>query len=160
MLHTDSTSLAQAYARLDPPDMVIASLFPKGEAGISENGLSLAMAAQFHNPDVVTIMLSDSAVFSQGELFAMLGSLRCVLPRPIHVHDLVETARYFLERGPVDCAPRVGSPDLCGLCVLAPPNCHRLAAPLVGGRSCRGGADCAVSGLRVSYAVNSLGGSR
>ena len=130
LLHTDSTSLAQAYARLDPPDMVIASLFPKGTAGIAENGLSVAMAAQFHNPDVVTILLSDSAVFSQGELFAMLGSLRCVLPRPIQVHDLVETARYFLERGPVDCAPRDGGPDLCGLCVLSA-NCHRLAEPIV-----------------------------
>ena len=128
VLHTDSTSLAQAYARLDPPDMVIASLFPQGTAGESESGLSLAMAAQFHNPDVATILLSDSAVFGQGELFAMLSSLRCVLPRPIQVHDLVEVARYYLERGPVDCAPRAGEPIFCGLCVLSP-SCQRLEGP-------------------------------
>ncbi|WP_376874436.1 hypothetical protein [Albirhodobacter sp. R86504] len=126
ILHTDSTSLAQSYARLDPPDLLIASLFPKGTGCVSENGLSVAMAAQFHNPDVVTIFLSDSPVFSQGELFAMISSLRCVLPRPIQVHDLVEIARYFLRVGPVDCALAEGAPDLCGRCVLSD-SCERQA---------------------------------
>lgn len=97
VLHTDCTSLAQVYARINPPDMVIAALFPDGTTGIDEDGLCVAMAAQFHNPDVVTILLSDSVVFGQGELFAMLSSLRCVLPRAFCVHDLVETAQYYLK---------------------------------------------------------------
>lgn len=102
VLHTDCTSLAQVYARIDPPDLVIAALFPDGTAGIDENGLSVAMAAQFHNSDVMTILLSDSAVFGQGELFAMLTSLCCVLPRAFCVNDLVETAQYFINRRSAD----------------------------------------------------------
>ena len=129
VLRTDSTSLAQAYARLNPPDLVIAALFPQGTAGVAENGLSVAMAAQFHNPDVVTILLSDSAVFGHGELFSMLSSLRCVLPRAFQVVDLVETALYFLEQGAVDCAPTKTSGGFCELCQLNE-TCERSALPL------------------------------
>jgi hypothetical protein len=108
VLHTDCTSLAQAYARLNPPDLLIAALFPDGTAGVDESGLSVAMAAQFHNPNVVTILLTDSAVFGQGELFAMLSSLRCVLSRSFCVRDLVETAGHYLRLSQGACEASMG----------------------------------------------------
>ncbi|KDB02405.1 hypothetical protein U879_17755 [Defluviimonas sp. 20V17] len=104
--------------RVDPPDLLVTALFPEGDQIGGESGLSVAMAAQFHNPALVTILLSDSLIFSQGELFSMLGSLRCVMRRPAPVDDLIEIANHFLEHGPVNCAPSANGPDICASCLL------------------------------------------
>ena len=120
VLHTDSTQQAVSCARLERVDMVIAALFPRGLGSDEESGLNLALAAQFHNPDVVTILLSDSAVFTGGELFDMLFSLRCVLPRPLPLADLMEIALHFLDVGPVDCASeQLDGTEVCGRCLLS-----------------------------------------
>jgi len=74
-----------------------------------ESALSAAVSAQFRTPDLVTSLLSESELFSQGELFSMLSPLRCVLRRPVKVDNLAEIATYFLDKGPVDCAPSSGS---------------------------------------------------
>lgn len=109
---------AMTLARIDPPDLLITALFPEGEGTGAESGLSVALAAQFHNPDLVTILLSDSLLFSQGELFSMLGSLRCIMRRPPPVDDLIEVAAHFLANGPVNCAPSATGPDICRKCAL------------------------------------------
>ncbi len=109
---------AMNLVRVDPPDLLVTALFPEGDQIGGESGLSVAMAAQFHNPALVTILLSDSLIFSQGELFSMLGSLRCVMRRPAPVDDLIEIANHFLEHGPVNCAPSANGPDICANCLL------------------------------------------
>ena len=116
--HIPAVGRAMNVTRVDPPDLLIASLFPESDRPGGESGLSVAMAAQYHNPGLVTILLSDSLIFSQGELFSMLGSLRCVMRRPAPVADLVEIAEHFLGHGPVNCAPSAGGPDICGHCLL------------------------------------------
>lgn len=131
VLHTDSTQRAVTCARLERVDMVIAALFPRGLGSDEESGLNLALAAQFHNPDVVTILLSDSAVFTGGELFDMLFSLRCVLPRPLPLGDLMEIATHFLAAGAVDCATaKPGGTEVCGRCLLAGACAHAQAQRL------------------------------
>jgi hypothetical protein len=74
-----------------------------------ESALSAALSAQFRNPDLVTNLLSESELFSQGELFSMLSSLRCVLRRPVKVDDLAKVVTYFLDKGAVGCAPSPGA---------------------------------------------------
>lgn len=118
VLHTDSTTRALQEVRLGTVDMLVAALFPAGLASEEESGLNLALAAQFRNPDLVTILLSDSALFGGGELFEMLFSLRCVLPRLVAADDLLEIAMHFLRCGPIDCAPGSGGIDVCGHCLL------------------------------------------
>ncbi|WP_146010334.1 hypothetical protein [Acidimangrovimonas sediminis] len=116
--HIPAVGRAMNLARVDPPDLLISALFPESEGVGGESGLSVAMAAQFHNPSLVTILLSDSLIFSQGELFSMLGSLRCVMRRPAKVDDLIEISEHFLGHGPVNCAPSANGPDICGHCLL------------------------------------------
>lgn len=131
VLHTDSTRQAVQRVRLAAADMVIAALFPRGMGSEEESGLSLALAAQFHNPEVVSILLSDSAVFTGGELFDMLFSLRCVLPRPLPLGDLMEIATHFLEAGAVDCATaKPGGAEVCGRCLLSGVCVHARAVRL------------------------------
>jgi len=89
-----------------------------------ESALSTALSAQFCTPDLVTSLLSESELFSQGELFSMLSSLRCVLRPPVKVDNLAEIATYFLDKGPVDCAPSPGAPDICAQYLLSP-QCSR-----------------------------------
>lgn len=116
--HIADPEWALNSVRTLPPDLLISALFDPEEAMGGDCGLAVPVAAQFHNPALVTILLSDSALFSQGELFAMLGSLRCVMHRPAPVDDLVEVATHFLAKGPVGCAPTAAGPDICGKCLL------------------------------------------
>lgn len=116
--HIPMVDRAMNVARIDPPDLLVTALFPEGDRIGGESGLSVAMAAQFHNPALVTILLSDSLIFSQGELFSMLGSLRCVMRRPAPVDDLIEISEHFLQNGPVNCAPSAHGPDICKNCLL------------------------------------------
>ncbi|MGD9918627.1 MAG: hypothetical protein AB7U46_11435 [Paenirhodobacter sp.] len=118
VLHTARTAQALQLVRLGTVDMVIATLFPGGAGSGEENGVNLALAAQFRNPDLVTILLSDSALFSGGELFEMLFSLRCVLPRPAPVEDLLQIATHFLDSGPVDCVGDSENAAVCNHCLL------------------------------------------
>lgn len=116
VLHTALVEHATAQARLGGVDLLVAALLPL-EAEAEYSGLGLAFAAQVHNPDLVSILLSDSAVFGGGELFDMLFSLRCVLPRPPRLNDLREIAlhfsimaRWIARRSPV--AP-ISAPAAC-----------------------------------------------
>lgn len=127
VVHTASVGEATVRSRLAPVDLLVAALFPCG-AEAQDSGLSLAFAVQIHNPDLVSILLSDSALFGGGELYDMLFSLRCVLPRPPRLDDLTEIALHFLDQGPVDCAPQPGGPDICGRC-LRVENCDRSPVP-------------------------------
>ncbi len=116
--HAVTVGHAILAVRTAHPDLVISTLFPEGEGAGGDSGLTVAMAAQIHNPDLALILLSDSAIFAHGELFSMLSSLRCVLSHPIQVADLVEIVRYVL---PVRSrsTPAPARPDFCGACLLA-----------------------------------------
>ena len=130
---TDNTSYAQAFCRLTPPDLLIAALFPQGETDETESGLSVVMAAQFHNPDLATILLSQSALFSHGELFAMLQSLRCVLPRPAPLEDLLGIVEYTLRPKRSGVRP-AAEPTACTGCTrrgkVACAVCYHAEVPL------------------------------
>lgn len=54
-----------------------------------ESGLSTALLAQFHQPHMGSVLVSDHALELQGDLFARLSSLRCVLGTQTPIHDLV-----------------------------------------------------------------------
>ncbi len=83
-------------------DLLIASL-----RVATESALGVIMAAQYHNPRLATILLTDGTEFPPDELFSMLTSLRCVLGRQVPVEDLLEIAEYVLggHSGADDTAP-------------------------------------------------------
>lgn len=62
-----------------------------------ETTLGIVMAAQYHNPELATILLNDTRLFAQGELFGMLSSLRCVLGKPAPTKDVMNIASYLME---------------------------------------------------------------
>ena len=117
--HTDRLPRALSEMRVNTPDLLLANLFPNAARGDVDSAISVVLAGQFHNPNLVTLLLSDSTLFSQGELFSMLSSLRCVLRRRAAVEDLMEIMTYFLDQGPVDCAPSPDTPDICAKCLLS-----------------------------------------
>lgn len=51
--------------------------------------LSTALLAQFHQPHIVSVLVSARAPTIQGDMFARLASLRCVLGTETPVSDLV-----------------------------------------------------------------------
>jgi hypothetical protein len=51
--------------------------------------LSTALLAQFHQPHIASVLVSTRAPTIQGDMFARLASLRCVLGTEIPVSDLV-----------------------------------------------------------------------
>lgn len=51
--------------------------------------LSTALLAQFHQPHIVSVLVSDRAPDMQSDMFSRLASLRCVLGSETPVSDLV-----------------------------------------------------------------------
>ena len=51
--------------------------------------LSTALLAQFHQPHIASVLISDRAPDMQSDMFARLASLRCVLGTETPVKDLV-----------------------------------------------------------------------
>ena len=88
----DDVGRAMVLSRAVNVDLLVASLMVHGEPV-----LGTVMSAQFHNSDLATIVLSDSVIFSHGELFSMLSSLRCVMSLPVVPADLIEIARHVLD---------------------------------------------------------------
>jgi hypothetical protein len=54
-----------------------------------ESGLSTALLAQFHQPQMGAVLVSDHALELQGDLFSRLSNLRCVLAPQTPIDDLV-----------------------------------------------------------------------
>jgi DNA-binding NtrC family response regulator len=54
-----------------------------------ESCLSTALVAQFHQPHMVSVLMSDSAPEIQGDMYARLASLRCILGTETSASDLV-----------------------------------------------------------------------
>lgn len=77
---------------LQPVDLLIARLLIG-----QENALGAVMTAQYHNPELATILVSASRAFATGELYSMLSSLRCILGWPAQSEDLLTIAGYLLE---------------------------------------------------------------
>ena len=51
--------------------------------------LSTALLAQFHQPHIISVLVSDRAPEMQSDMYARLASLRCILGPEIPVTDLV-----------------------------------------------------------------------
>lgn len=128
---------ARSRARTLRPAVVVAGLFPDAEAGESALGLILAM--QRHAPELMTILLTDSPLFAHGELFDMLGSLRCVLARTIPAEDLVEVIGHLLRRE--QGAAAEGMPIACGHCLVADQCRDAAVARMAIGAPAREGAE-------------------
>lgn len=88
---------ALGHVQVEQVDMMIASLYLTEADGRVGTSLAALMTAQVYNPDLVTVMLSDSASFSHGELYALLPSLRCILGRASGAQDLIEVARFLID---------------------------------------------------------------
>ncbi|WP_415182290.1 hypothetical protein [Phaeovulum sp.] len=106
--HARSLHRALSTVRTSGLDLLIAALFPAGDATLGGDGLTVVLTAEFHNPQLLTILLTDSPVFMNGELFEMFSSLRWVLPRGVRVADLLEITRHL--RGAQDCVLPMTSP--------------------------------------------------
>ncbi|RLL72974.1 hypothetical protein DYS74_01225 [Sinirhodobacter hankyongi] len=128
---------ARIRARLLRPGVVVAGLFPGEDAEAGESALGLILTMQAHTPDLMTILLTDSPLFAHGELFDMLGSLRCVLAETIAAEDLAEVVRHLLARGPGLWAV----PHACLRCRVAD-QCHDAAAVREGEEA--GGWSCCI----------------
>jgi len=114
------TRMAEAMAtvRTRTPEMLIGSLMVEGESL-----LPLIVAAQYRRADLATILLSDATAIAHADLFGMLGSLRCVLGKPVLPDDLIDIAEHHLRclglrplGLPSAPPPR---PPVCGRCALA-----------------------------------------
>lgn len=64
--------------------------------------LSTALLAQFHQPHIVSVLVSDRAPDMQGDMFARLASLRCVLGTETPVTDLVAICEELTKGGAAD----------------------------------------------------------
>ena len=133
------TRIGEAMARVrhSTPHLLIGSLLVEGESL-----LPLIVAAQYRRPDLATILLSDATAFAHADLFGMLGSLRCVLGKPVLPDDLIDIAEHHLRglglRPACERTVAPQRPPVCARCVLAgvcnragPENKNRrhLAAP-------------------------------
>ncbi|WP_417808739.1 hypothetical protein [Thioclava sp.] len=79
---TDKLPRATAEMGVNTPDFLIANLFPNAARGDAERAISVVLAGQLRSPGLVTVLVSDSALFSQGGDFldAFLVALRAAPP--------------------------------------------------------------------------------
>ncbi|SFJ19757.1 hypothetical protein [Celeribacter neptunius] len=83
----------------------------------SESGLGVALMAEFHQPHIVTMLVSSREPDIHSDMFARLSSLRCVLGCQTPADDLVAIAEGFVENPGEDC--RQASeilPQICETC--------------------------------------------
>lgn len=147
LMHETGFEVAQALtlaearirARLLRPVVVVAGLFPGEDAEAGESALGLILTMQAHTPDLMTILLTDSPLFAHGELFDMLGSLRCVLAETIAAEELAEVVRHLLARARGSGLRAV--PHACLRCRVAD-QCHDAAAVREGEEA--GGWSCCI----------------
>ncbi|MBU2935388.1 MULTISPECIES: hypothetical protein [Pacificibacter] len=79
-----SIDSAEQQLREDRFDLLVFDFLVDGHSC-----LSTALLAQFHQPHIVSVLVSARAPRIQGDMFARLASLRCVLGDEISVSDLV-----------------------------------------------------------------------
>ena len=126
---------AMTLVRARPPALLIGALLVEGESL-----LPLIVAAQYRRPDLVTILLSNAAAFAHADLFGMIGSLRCVLGKPVLPDDLIDIAEHHLRAAGAGatCTAGAGQSAACQRCEVAAhcrrslwhkQNRRRLAAP-------------------------------
>lgn len=60
----------------------------------NESGLSVALLANYYNPDCNVIMITGSALFPKGELFEMVPSLSTVLRKPVAIDELLAVTEH------------------------------------------------------------------
>lgn len=79
-----SIDSAEQQLREDRFDLLVFDFLVDGRSC-----LSTALLAQFHQPHIVSVLVSARAPMIQGDMFARLASLRCVLSDETSVSDLV-----------------------------------------------------------------------
>ena len=109
---------AMALVRNSTPHLLIGSLLVEGESL-----LPLIVAAQYRRPELITMLLSDATAIAHADLFGMIGSLRCVLGKPVQADDLLDIAEHHLIslglRPACDRVIPVVRPPVCARCALA-----------------------------------------
>ncbi|SEK62111.1 hypothetical protein [Pacificibacter marinus] len=75
---------AEQQVREDRFDLLLFDFLVGGESC-----LSTALVAQFHQPHMVSVLMSDSAPDVQTDMYARLTNLRCILGKETPVADLV-----------------------------------------------------------------------
>ncbi|WP_339696897.1 hypothetical protein [Celeribacter baekdonensis] len=113
-----SAEAALEYLRAEPFDMLLFDL----TVG-RESGLAVALMAEFHCPDIVSLLIvgepqrQHNEVIVDSTLFARLASLRCVLGVGTPVRDLVTIAEEISCAPKADCAEiRQSAPQICENC--------------------------------------------
>lgn len=92
-----------------------------------EGGLSVALMAEFHQPDIVSILVSYDQPYSHGGLFGRLSGLRCVLGAQTLAKDLVAIAEdAVLNRSHDSGFHADRTPQLCSYCQVRD-RCERKA---------------------------------
>ena len=110
---TQRVAEAMVRVRREAPRLLIGSLLVEGESL-----LPLIVAAQYRRADLSTILLSEAAAVAHADFFGMLGSLRCVLGKPVLPDDLIDIAEHLLWSGGARPACRP-VPGACASCALA-----------------------------------------
>lgn len=64
-----------------------------------ESGLAVALMAEFHQPGIAAVLISDQGQAASPSLFARLSCLRCVLGAKIPTEDLIMVVESFDESG-------------------------------------------------------------
>lgn len=82
-----------------------------------ESGLAVALMAEFHQPEIVTILVSSREPDAHGDMFARLSRLRCALGTNTPPADLVSIAEGFVRVPEVFCGEvSDGLPQICVTC--------------------------------------------
>ncbi|MCA0043065.1 response regulator [Celeribacter litoreus] len=84
-----------------------------------ENGLAVALMAEFHHPNIVSLLMSDRAPEFHQDVFERLSGLRCILGTATAVSDLIAIAESLIERSPSDCRALAETvPQMCETCQI------------------------------------------
>ncbi len=84
-----------------------------------ENGLAVALMAEFHQPDIVSMLISDHSTSVQADFFGRLSSLRCMLGTQTQTEDLIAIAETLTERQPESCGDLSRDvPQICDTCQI------------------------------------------
>lgn len=87
-----SIDSAEQQLREDRFDLLVFDFLVDGQSC-----LSTALLAQFHQPHILSVLVSDRAPELQGDMYARLASLRCILGTETPMADLVAICEELVQ---------------------------------------------------------------
>lgn len=84
-----------------------------------ESGLAVALLAEFHQPELHSILISDRQPETQSEVFARLGALSCVLSVAAPARDVLAVAESVVMRARCEVEIKPDE-DVCPTCPIQP----------------------------------------